>query len=117
MDKLTQYRQFIQNILLEYTHYQSSLETQAIFDEQRDHYQIVLFGWDNNKYVHYCLIHINLKSEKIWIQWNMTEQDIAEDLVKLGVPKQDIVIGFHPPELRKLTEYSMDSSDSHVVPN
>lgn len=110
MDKLNQYRQFIKDILSEYADHQpasNQLETQAIFDEQREHYQIIMFGWEDKKYVHYCLIHIDLKSDKIWIQWNMTEEDIADDLVKLGVPKQDIVIGFHPPELRKLTEYSI----------
>jgi hypothetical protein len=37
----------------------------------------------------------------------MTEQDIAEDLVRLGVPKKDIVIGFHPPVLRQLTDYAV----------
>lgn len=110
MDKLSKYRQIVKNILSEYTHYQldsHNLETQAIFDEQREHYQLVNFGWEGEKYVHYCLIHIDLKLDKIWIQWNMTEQDIADNLVNLGVPKQDIVIGFHPPELRKLTEYSV----------
>ena len=107
MDKLTQYRQLIKDLLLEYTKYKSSLETQAIFDEKGDHYQIVTLGWEKRKYVHDCLIHLDLKSDKIWIQWNTAEQDIAEELVKLGVPKKDIVIGFYPPDLRKLTGYSI----------
>ncbi|EAZ89566.1 XisI protein [Crocosphaera chwakensis] len=110
MDKSTKYRQLVKNILLEYTNYNSNsngLETQAIFDEEREHYQVVNFGWEGQKYVHYCLIHIDLKGDKIWIQWNMTEQDIAEDLVELGVSAQDIVIGFHPPKLRKLTDYAV----------
>jgi len=29
------------------------------------------------------------------------EHDIAADLVDLGVPKQDIVLGFHPPFMRE----------------
>ncbi|WP_107667397.1 XisI protein [Cyanothece sp. BG0011] len=110
MDKLTKYRQLVKNIFLEYTHYKSdsnNLEIQTIFDEEREHYQVVTFGWEGQKYVHYCLIHIDLKADKIWIQWNMTEQDIAEDLVKLGVSAKDIVIGFHPPTLRKLTDYAI----------
>ena len=66
MDKLSKYRQLIKHILSEYAHHQPAsnhLETQAIFDEQREHYQIVVFGWEEKKYVHYCLIHIDLKSD------------------------------------------------------
>jgi len=110
MDKLIKYSQLIKDILKEYSDYNpanNDLEIQAVFDEPRGHYQVVTFGWEDNKYVHYCLIHIDLKQEKIWIQWNMTEKDIAEELVKLGVDKQDIVIGFHPPLMRKLTDYAV----------
>lgn len=110
MDKLAKYSQLIKDTLSEYSQYKSAnkdLEIQAIFDENRGHYQIVIFGWEGKKYVHYCLIHIDLKSDKIWIQWNMTEKDIAENLVELGVPKEDIVIGFHPPSMRKLTDYAV----------
>jgi len=35
-----------------------------------------------------------------------SELTIAEVLVKRGVPKDQIVIGFHPPELRQYTEYA-----------
>ena len=110
MDKLKVYRQLVQDILSEYAQYKpasNDLEIQSIFDDTRGHYQVVTLGWEGKKYVHYCLIHIDLKYDKIWIEWNMTEKDIAEDLVKLGVPKEDIVIGFHPPSMRKLTDYSV----------
>lgn len=43
----------------------------------------------------------------IWIQWNGTEDDVAEELVGMGVAKENIVIGFHPPSLRKYTEYAI----------
>ncbi len=110
MDKLNKYSKIVQDILSEYTQDNLStdnIETQVIFDTLRCHYQVVTLGWEGQKWVHYCLIHIDIKSQKIWIQWNMTEKDIAQDLVNLGVPKQDIVIGFHPPFMRKLTEYAI----------
>ncbi|MEB3231915.1 MAG: element excision factor XisI family protein [Leptolyngbyaceae bacterium] len=47
------------------------------------------------------------QDEKNWIQGNGTEDDLAQELVELGVPKTDIVIGFHAPELRKYTEYAV----------
>ena len=110
MDKLTRYRQIIQDILLEYSQYNqnsSVMEMQTIFDTQRDHYQVVILGWEQQKWTHYCLIHIDIKSEKIRIQLNMTEKDIAQDLVDLGISKQDIVISFHPPQMRQLTGYAV----------
>ncbi|MGI0480959.1 XisI protein [Geminocystis sp. CENA526] len=110
MDKLTKYSQLVKEILTEYSQYKPAndqLEIQSIFDEEKGHYQVITFGWEEQKYVHYCLIHIDLKGDKIWIQWNMTEKDIAEELVRLGVEKQNIVIGFHPPLMRKLTDYAV----------
>ncbi len=47
---------------------------------------------------------MTFRNGKIWIQHNTTEIDIAEELVNLGVPKHDIVIGFHSPFKRQFTE-------------
>lgn len=110
MDKLTKYRTIIKNTLQSYSQYNQSsseMEIQTIFDEERDHYQVVILGWEQEKWLHYCLIHIDIKSDKIWIQLNMTEKDIAQDLVDLGIQKKDIVISFHPPLMRKLTSYAL----------
>lgn len=110
MDKLAKYAQFVQDILGEYSQDKPAsegLEYQAIFDTERGHYQVATFGWEGYKYVHYSVIHVDIKSDKIWIQWNMTEIDIAREFVEMGVPKKDIVIGFHHPSLRKLTDYAV----------
>lgn len=37
-------------------------------------------------------MHLDIKNEKIWIRCNTTEVDIGEELIKLGVNKQDIVM-------------------------
>ena len=44
---------------------------------------------------------------KIYIQHDGTEDGIATDLEIAGVPKSDIVLAFHAPELRKHTEYAI----------
>ncbi|MGB3653625.1 MAG: XisI protein [Rivularia sp. (in: cyanobacteria)] len=110
MEKLTKYRQLVQQILLEHGKHKSAygdIEVQTIFDTQRDHYQIVYVGWKGDNWTHSCIIHIDIKGEKIWLQWNGTEDDIAADLVDLGVPKEDIVLGFQSPFMRKFTEYAV----------
>lgn len=110
MDKLARYRQLVQQILLEYGKQKladGDIEVEQIFDTERDHYQIVHVGWQGQDWVHSCIIHIDIKREKIWLQWNGTEDDIAADLVAAGVPKEDIVLGFQSPFMRKFTEYAL----------
>jgi hypothetical protein len=35
------------------------------------------------------------------------EDGIASDLVRAGIPKDKIVLGFHPPEVRPYTEFAV----------
>ncbi len=109
MGKLDEYRQYIQEMLGKYASYKPAygeVEVETIFDTVRDHYQIVYIGWENKRRVYGCSIHIDIKNEKIWIQWNATEIDIADELVEMGVPKQDIVVGFHSPSIRRFTDFA-----------
>ncbi|MBR8840394.1 MAG: XisI protein [Stigonema ocellatum SAG 48.90 = DSM 106950] len=108
MDSLSQYRTIVQTILSEYSDRRSTdeIESQCCFDLQRDHYQIVNVGWENHRRVYGCVLHLDIKNNKIWLQYNGTEIDIAQELVDRGVPKSDIVLGFQPPYRRHLTEYA-----------
>lgn len=109
MEKLARYRQLVQQMLLTYGKRKPAygdIEVETIFDSERDHYQIVYVGWDQQDWVHSCVIHIDIKGGKIWLQWNATEDDIAADLVAAGVSKEDIVLGFQSPFMRQFTEYA-----------
>lgn len=46
---------------------------------------------------------------KVWIQRNMTETDIAAEFVAMGIAKEDIVLGLHPPYKRPYTGYGVAS--------
>jgi len=109
MDKLTQYRNIVQQLIKDYANYRPAygdIEVETIFDTQHDHYQLVNIGWDEEQRIHGCSLHIDIKEGKIWIQHNGTENLMSEELVALGVPKQDIVLGFQSPYKRKMTEFS-----------
>lgn len=109
-DKLTNYQQIVQQLLVEYAEIKPAygeIEVETIFDTQRDRYQIVHLGWQHKRWVHHCAIHLDIRHEKIWIFYNSTERDIAADLVELGVPKQDIVLGFYPPFMREMSDYAV----------
>lgn len=112
MDKLVKYRTLIQELLASYAsqeHLQpeSDTEEQLIFDTVRDHYQLLAVGWERDRRVFFCVLHLDIKGDKIWLQENSTDYDIVADLVSKGVSSSDIVIGFHPKEVRALTEFAV----------
>ncbi|HLP87909.1 MAG TPA: XisI protein [Nostocaceae cyanobacterium] len=113
MAKLDDYREYIQKVLTEYAQRRTpknkdnELELQTVFDPKHDHYQLIYVGWDKGKRVFGPVIHVDIKNEKIWLQWNGTEDDIADELVKLGVPKYDIVLGWHTPFMRQFTDFAV----------
>jgi vancomycin permeability regulator SanA len=110
MADLTQHREAVQKLLQDYaasSSDDSEVETELIFDTTRDHYQLVHIGWHNDRRIYGCILHLDIKAEKIWLQHNGTENDIAAELVDMGIPKTDIVIGFHSPFKRQFTEYAV----------
>ncbi|HLO85961.1 MAG TPA: XisI protein [Nostocaceae cyanobacterium] len=110
MDKLIKYREIIKNLLREYATLSQSnhdVETQIVFDSEHDHYQLMNVGWKNYRRIYGCFLHIDIKDGKVWLQHNGTEFEVGEELVNLGIPKQDIVIGFHSPFKRQFTDYAV----------
>ena len=110
MDKLTHYRNCIQTLLSRYASediLEEDVEILLSFDTERDHYQWMNVGWHQFNRVYRCIIHIDIKDGKVWLQQNLTDQDPAEELVKMGVEKKDIVLGLHPPYKRPYTEYGV----------
>ncbi|MGB7441261.1 MAG: XisI protein [Coleofasciculaceae cyanobacterium] len=109
MDTLTEYRQHIKNLLNEYAHHvwDARIQAETIFDTERDRYQLVYVGWRGSKRVYGVVLHLDIIDGKIWIQQDGTEIGIANQLVDLGVPKQDIVLGFDPPNLREYTDFAV----------
>lgn len=111
MAKLTSYQKAIMNFLEEYAGYfasdPSGIETYIVADHERKHYQIVRTGWNRGRFFHYMLFHLIIKKNKVWLQQNNTEDLIGDDLVKHGIPKRDIVLGFQPEEVRPLTGFGI----------
>jgi len=110
MDKIEQYRHFIKQILTQYVQTETNSETvkaELIFDSENDHYQLAYVGWQGEKRVFGPVIHFDIQDGKIWIQYNGTEDHLAERLVEMGVPDSDIVLGFHSAFKRQFTHYAV----------
>lgn len=110
MDKLENYRNVVEKIINESAaipYAYGEIESRTMFDREKDSYMLYSVGWDNRGRIHGINIHVDIINGKFYIQHDGTEDGIATDLEAAGVPKSDIVLAFHEPELRKHTEYAV----------
>jgi len=112
MDKTTHYRRLIKDLLTKHAdlvsrQLETGMQTRLIFDDERNEYLWLQIGWTNQHHVHGATLHIRLHNGKIWIEQDWTEDGIATELLKAGVPKNDIVLAFHEPEMRAMTEFAV----------
>jgi XisI protein len=101
MDILNTYRQIIRKVLTPYiniTYANVNVKNHQVFDPATDRYLILSEGWER---------HVEIVNERVWIQLDNTEDGIAEELIAAGIPKQDIVLGFHEPEIRPYTGFAV----------
>jgi hypothetical protein len=104
MDKLDQYRHIIRQLLTQKATIKpigGDIEPETIFDEKADRYLLVHLGWHEQKRIYACILHLEIRDEKIWIQHNQTDQSITEELMENGIPKTDIVLGLQPSYVRE----------------
>ena len=82
--------------------------TYLVVDQDRNHFLLMQEGWEENRRVHGCLVHAEIRNQKIWIHYDGIEGGIANELTELGVPKDHIVLAFHAPTVRQYTGYAID---------
>jgi XisI protein len=113
MDSLDQYRSIIKNTLSEYARTRIPVNNpdpgyQLIFDVERDSYLLYRTGWkDELKRIHFCVFHIDIRNNKVWVQEDATDYDLVGVLEEQGIPKEDIVLAFHAPYKRPFTGYAV----------
>lgn len=110
MDKLTHYRTCIQRLLEIHSQYSTSdkeVASELFFDKERDHYQLMRVGWRGLNRTYHTVLHFDIKDEKVWLQQNTTDVDVGQELIDVGIPKEDIVLGLHPAYKRPYTGYGV----------
>lgn len=109
MDILEAYRDTIKALLADYAAVPISngeIDCYTVFDTEQDHYQVMNIGWDGHRRVYGCVLHLDIKDGKIWIQHNMTEMRVAQELVERGIESNKVVLGFQAPDMRQYTGYA-----------
>lgn len=78
-----------------------------IFYTVNDRYLLFRTGWDNQRRIHNCIFHFDIKDDKIWIQENNTDIEVDKELEEMGISKKELVVGFHHPSMREYSEYAV----------
>jgi hypothetical protein len=104
MDTRTSYREIIKDVIGKYAKLRPShgdIRLDTIFDERQDHYALMQSGWDRGVRVRGNLIYVTLRGDKIYIEYDGTENGVSDELIKRGIPKDKIVFAFLSPTSEK----------------
>ncbi len=111
MDKVNKYKKVIKDLIAQVVAMsepiENGVENQLIIDDERGHYLYMGVGWEENSqdWFYATFIHIDIKENgKVWLQHDGTDLRIANELIQNGVLKNDIVIGFQRPVMRKMMD-------------
>lgn len=105
-----EYKPLIKQILEEYASLKPAygdIDSRVVFDDEHGSYALMQVGWHGSRYVHGAIIHIEVIGDKVWIQYDGTEDGIASELVEAGIPKKQIVLGFRPEQVREYTGFAV----------
>ena len=100
MDKITQYRQIISDVIVKYAQFCPShgkIRLDPVLDEKRDRYALMQVGWDRGKRIRGNIIYITIEHEKICIQYDGLETGITQELLDRGISEEDIILVFNSP--------------------
>jgi hypothetical protein len=81
-----------------------NIEPIFIVDELQGIFAWFDFGWTKKGRTKSINLFVRLKDNKIHIEEDWTEDGIGTILLTRGVPPKDIVVEFHPPEMRQYTD-------------
>jgi XisI protein len=115
MDKSTEHIKILKEIFDEYqslmkrasSNIDQKVSPIFIVDELQGIFAWLDFGWTKQGRTKSINVFVRLKDGKIHIEEDWTEEGIGTILLERGVSPKDIVIEFHPPEMRQYTEFAI----------
>jgi hypothetical protein len=110
VDELARYRAVTKEMIRSYADCgrpEGEIEVEVIFDAENDHYELIYNGWHGVHRVEGSVLHIDIRDDKIWIQHDGTEDGVAEEFVRLGIPRDRIVLAFKHPSGRPHTGFAV----------
>lgn len=101
MDNTVNYRKIIKQTILRYAQFRPShgnIRLESVFDETNERYLLMQTGWSRGRRVRGNLIYITLHNGKVYIEYDGIEHGITDELVRNGIPKDQIVLSYLLPQ-------------------
>jgi hypothetical protein len=111
MEKLAQFQAVIKQVLGEYValiQKHTKHEAYLVEDPIQLHYLVYQNLWQGCSRSYGCLVHVRIKNEKIYVEYDGTDEAFADVFVEYGISKQDIVLAFHAPSKRPYTGFGVE---------
>ncbi len=83
------------------------VRTERNYDVERGHYALLRVGWRDTRRIHGIVIHADVRGDKVWIEHDGTEDGIVDGLLDAGIPREQIVLAFHPLYKRPYTGFAV----------
>jgi XisI protein len=111
MDRLSNYQKTIRQILERYVTFVQPRQTehfiQIVTNDEHAQYLLINNGWVNNRRNYGCFLHLSLRNNKIYVEFDGTDVGFTTYLLEAGVPPSDIVLAFHAPNKRPYTGFAV----------
>ena len=111
MEKVLKYREILSNFMRSRVERESQWlpprHSRCVIDTEHDIYMHLFYEWSGGRYHYGVLVHFDIIGGKIWLQRNITEDELVDELEAAGVPKSDIVLGLVAPSMRIATPYAV----------
>lgn len=80
----------------------------ALRDKEQDRYAVLLLQAPHKLNLAHAVFYIAIKNDKIYVEFDSAKEGIANEFLAYGVPKEQIVLAFYPPEMREMGEFAVD---------
>ena len=99
MDKSLKYQNILKNIIMKYSHFRPShgnIRLDPLIDETNKRFSIMQVGWDRGRRVRGNILYIIIHNDKVIIEYDGLENGILNDLIKAGIPENEIILAYLP---------------------
>ncbi len=112
MERIEKYKEISKTIIRDVNQHISGsdddIRNQVILDEETRNYLLLMNGWKGESRFYGILIHIEvMESGRVWVHQDNTDLIIVDKLLDQGIPKKDIILGFHAPIMRPDTDFAI----------
>ena len=110
MEKVKHYQQIIKKVIEDYIATdkpRADEEVYLVADDVNMHYLLYHNAWRHDSRDYGCVLHVRLKNEKVYVEYDGTDVGFADISAEQGIPKKDIVLAFHAPTKRPYTDFAV----------